>query len=249
MKEYNDEIMVMIDRAQAIEEIAGSVVHEVRNPMAMVSGSLKVMEWKEEMAPYLPQLRGMISEIDRAMGLLSEFIHMTRPKNFELDRGNINDIVLSISELLNAEAVVHRQSIVFDLAPVADICIDGMRFCQVILNLVRNAFEAMEQAKTVTVCTFMEEGQVVFEVTDEGAGFDPSILEDIGSPYKTTKANGSGLGLAACKSIVESHGAEMKVYSSSAGSTVRVVFEVYDAGGLMSDEGEAAPVSQKVVTM
>jgi signal transduction histidine kinase len=186
------------------------------------------MEWKEEMAPYLPQVRGMLSEIDRAMGLMSEFIHMTQPKNFELDRGNINDIVLSISELLQAEAVVHRQAIVFDLAPVEDVRVDGMRFCQVILNLVRNAFEAMEQGKTVTLRTYTEEGRVVFEVTDEGAGFDPSILENLGEPYRTTKANGSGLGLAACKGIVESHGAEMKIDSSPAGSTVRVVFGVCD---------------------
>jgi signal transduction histidine kinase len=236
MKEYNDDIMVLIDRAQAIEEIASSVAHEVRNPMAAVSGSLKVLEWKEDMAPYLPQLRGMISEIDRAMGLLSEFIQMTRPKTFELHRGNINDIVLSISELLNAEAVVHKQSIAFDLEPVDDVGVDGMRFCQVILNLVRNAFEAMGQGKTVTIRTYMEKDRVVFEVNDEGTGFDTSILENIGEPYKTTKSNGSGLGLAACKSIVQSHGAQMEVFSSSSGATIRVFFEPYDADDLAADE-------------
>ncbi|MCL1852560.1 MAG: ATP-binding protein [Peptococcaceae bacterium] len=227
MKEYNDDILILIDRAQAIEEIASSVAHEVRNPMAVVSGSLKVLEWKEELAPYLPQLRGMIREIDRAMGLLSEFIQMTRPKTFELHRGNLNDIVLSISELLNAEAVVHRQAIVFELEPVEDVLVDSMRFCQVILNLVRNAFEAMGQGKTVTIRTYMEEDQVVFEVSDEGAGFDPLIIESFGEPYKTTKENGSGLGLAACKSIVESHKGHMELFSSGTGATVRVVFEAY----------------------
>ncbi|MCL1790841.1 MAG: ATP-binding protein [Peptococcaceae bacterium] len=227
MNEYHDDVLVLIDRAQAIEEIASSVAHEVRNPMAVVSGSLKVLEWKEELAPYLPQLRGMIREIDRAMGLLGEFIQMTRPKTFELHRGNLNDIVLSISELLNAEAVVHRQAIEFELEPVEDVLVDNMRFCQVILNLVRNAFEAMEQGKTVTIRTYMEEDQVVFEVNDEGTGFDPSIAECFGEPYKTTKENGSGLGLAACKSIVESHKGHMELFSTGAGATVRVVFEAY----------------------
>ena len=233
MKEYNDDILVLIDRAQAIEEIASSVAHEVRNPMAVVSGSLKVLEWKEELAPYLPQLRGMIHEIDRAMELLSEFIQMTRPKTFELHRGNINDIVLSISELLNAEAVVHRQAIEFELEPLEDVLIDNMRFCQVILNLVRNAFEAMEQGKTVTIRTYMEEEQVVFEVSDEGTGFDPSILENFGEPYRTTKEKGSGLGLAACKSIVESHGGRMELFSTVAGATVRVLFGVYKDDSLV----------------
>jgi nitrogen fixation/metabolism regulation signal transduction histidine kinase len=97
----------------------------------------------------------------------------------------------------------------------------------------------MEQAKTVTIRTYMEDSQVVFEVKDEGTGFDPSIMENFGEPYKTTKVNGSGLGLAACKSIAESHHARMDCRSDSTGAAVRVLFDSYLDNCLESDEKRA----------
>lgn len=228
----SEDLITIIDRAQGIEEIAGSVAHEVRNPMAVVSGSLSVMRWKEDLAPYTPQFRSMIREIERAMDLLGEFIQITRPKVFEPLPGNLNDIIESIKELLSADAAVHHHAIAYELEPLEDILIDGKCFCQVILNLVRNALESMSlPSKTVTVKTFMEDDKVCFSVTDQGSGFPPCILENWGEPFKTTKANGSGLGLAACRSIAQNHGAQMKVHSGEGGSTVQITFKPISLSG------------------
>ena len=241
MKETDNDIIVLIDHARAIEAIAGSVAHEVRNPMAVVSGSLKVLEWKEDLAPYVPQFRSMIREIDRAVGLLGEFIRITRPKEFELRPGNLNMIVESIQELLSAEALVQRHGIIYELGLIDDVLVDSQRFCQVIINLVRNALEAMSPPpKTVTVKTCMEGDKICFAVIDQGNGFAQEILDNWGKPYQTTKTQGSGLGLAACKYIVENHKAHMEIFSSEHGSTVKILFAPLDTGQWLREQGMLA---------
>jgi signal transduction histidine kinase len=95
---------------------------------------------------------------------------------------------------------------------------------QLILNLVRNGFESMSTGGKLSITTFSTEREVVLSVADEGIGIEPHVLEKLGTPFFTTKLDGTGLGLAVCEGIISRHNGKLKVETSDKGSTFYVYF-------------------------
>lgn len=93
-------------------------------------------------------------------------------------------------------------------------------------NLVRNGLEAMPPGGNLNIRTFMDGKEVVLVVEDQGTGIDPVVLEKIGTPFFTTKDNGTGLGLAVCYSIANRHNANINVVTGPTGTTFFVRFQV-----------------------
>jgi len=107
-----------------------------------------------------------------------------------------------------------------------DIEMDEKDIRQLLLNLARNAFEAMEDGGTLTIRTSAAGGEVVLAVGDTGKGIPKKILDKLGTPFLTTKENGTGLGLAVCYRIAERHGARIVVDTSPQGATFSVRFKI-----------------------
>ncbi|MDD2621239.1 MAG: ATP-binding protein, partial [Syntrophomonadaceae bacterium] len=105
-----------------------------------------------------------------------------------------------------------------------DLFLDNKEIRQLILNLVNNGLEAMSSHGEVTIKTFWEEEKVVLAVQDQGQGVDHSLLDKIGTPFLTTKEQGTGLGLAVCYRIAEQHNAKIDLETSSNGTTFFVKF-------------------------
>ncbi|MHB1128001.1 MAG: ATP-binding protein [Bacillota bacterium] len=102
---------------------------------------------------------------------------------------------------------------------------------QLVLNLVRNGFESMPSGGSLTVKTYAENAQVVLAVKDQGPGITPEIIDKIGTPFITTKENGTGLGLAVCYSIAQRHNARITFDTGPDGTTFYVRFNVKDISG------------------
>ena len=96
---------------------------------------------------------------------------------------------------------------------------------QLILNLYRNGLEAMESGKTLTIRTYMENDDVVLAIEDQGSGIKPEVLEKLGTPFFSTKDNGTGLGLGVCYGIAARHNAKIDIETSSSGTTFFVRFK------------------------
>jgi signal transduction histidine kinase len=95
---------------------------------------------------------------------------------------------------------------------------------QMILNLVRNGLEAMPPGGNLVVKTFTDGDEVIMAVQDQGKGIEPGVLEKIGTPFFTTKENGTGLGLAVCYSIAARHNARIEIETDPEGTTFFVRF-------------------------
>jgi signal transduction histidine kinase len=93
------------------------------------------------------------------------------------------------------------------------------------LNLVHNALDAMPDGGVVTIETYVDNGGVVLSISDEGKGMDSQTYDKLGTPFFTTKENGTGLGLAVCYSIAARHNAKINVKTGSSGTTVYVRFD------------------------
>ncbi len=132
---------------------------------------------------------------------------------------------LMIEEIDRANAIVNNHKMNLQLAIVPDVFVDEKEIRQLILNLVRNAFDAMCQCGILTISTYEEEDFVVLTVKDTGPGISDAIKDKIGAPFITTKETGTGLGLPVCYSIVEKHHAKMSFDSSTKGTIFYLKFK------------------------
>jgi nitrogen-specific signal transduction histidine kinase len=214
-----------LDELNLVGKIAGSVAHEVRNPLTVVRGQLQLLGWNTLLKKYNEQLETMISEIDRAVEMLTELLYMSRPSQTRMERQNINEILNHLYQLLNAEALVNLQEVVYQLGEVPDVMLDKKRFRQVVLNLVNNGLQAMDEHKQVIVKTYASDGKVYFIVKDHGKGIPPEVLKKLGTPFVSTKASGTGLGLAACYNIIAEHQAKIEVETGPQGTTFTIIFD------------------------
>ncbi len=203
-----------IDRVNILGELAASISHELNQPIAasIMNASL-ALQWLEHDPPDLAQARQRTLRIIEAGTLGSEIIDRLRslykkepPKQESL---TMNEVIGEMVGLLRAEATRHAVSVRADLADGLPIVLgDPVQIQQVLMNLMLNGIEAMSDTGGVlTVKSQLKEnGQIEISVNDTGPGLPEGKADQIFDAFFTTKPQGSGMGLAISKSIVESHG-------------------------------------------
>lgn len=218
--------LINIDKLNLMGQMAANIAHEIRNPMTTIRGLLQVFSVKEEFKSHKSYLELMVSEIDKADAIISEFLYMAKDKVMELEYHNLNSIISKLAPLLRANLVAHNLSLRLELGEISEVLLDEKEIKQLILNLAENAMEAMAEGSYITIKTYEENSQVVLVVEDIGKGIPKEIIEKIGTPFFTTKENRAGLGLSVCQSIVERHRAKLSFDSNSEGTSVYISFKV-----------------------
>lgn len=208
-----------------VGEIAASIGHEMRNPMTSVRGFLQMFMGEELLIPYHDYFSLMIEELDRANQIISEFLSLAKNKTITLEKRNLKQIIEALSPLIAVDAIKQDKHLVLDLEDIPDLLLDEKEMRQLILNLVRNGLEAMAVGKTITIKTYTRENNVFLEVTDEGSGIEPDIIDKIDTPFFTTKEQGTGLGLPVCHSIAIRHSATIEVKTNPEGTSFIVAFK------------------------
>ena len=214
-----------LDRLNLLGEMAAGIGHEVRNPMTTVRGFLQMLGGKEDCAKYKQYFDLMIEELDRANSIITEFLSLARNKVIEQKECNLNSIINVLFPLIQADAMRSDKYLKVELEEIPNLILDEKEIRQLILNLARNGLEAMAPDFTLTVRTFTEGEGVVMAVEDQGNGINPGVHEKIGTPFFTTKENGTGLGLAVCYSIARRNNASIDFETSSSGTTFFVRFK------------------------
>jgi hypothetical protein len=206
--------LAQINRVSMLGELSASISHELNQPIAasILDASL-AMKSLDRDPPDLTQARQWTTRIIEAGTLASEIISRLRslykkepPKREPL---TINEVIGEMVGLLRAEATRYAISVRADLAESLPIVVaDRVQIQQVLMNLMLNAIEAMSDTGGVlTVKSQLKEnGQIEISVSDTGPGLPPGKAGQIFDAFFTTKPQGSGMGLAISKSIVESHG-------------------------------------------
>ena len=217
--------MARLERLNLVGQMAAGIGHEIRNPMTTVRGFLQLLGDKEEFIQSKGHFELMIEELDRANSIITEFLSLAKDKVVDLKPLNLNGLIESIYPLVQADAMVSDKDIIMKLQDTEVLLLDEKEIRQLILNLVRNGLEAMSENGKLTIETFMDGEDAVLAVRDEGSGIKPETLEKIGTPFFTTKENGTGLGLATCYSIIARHNAEIQIDTGPSGTTFFVRFK------------------------
>ncbi|WP_020186445.1 PAS domain-containing sensor histidine kinase [Methylopila sp. 73B] len=226
--------LIHMSRFTALGEMASTLAHEINQPLTAIAnyltGSRRILERMEgEQVDLLRDAVGQAAEQAMRAGLV-----IRRLRDF-VRRGDSERQVESLPRLIeeaSALALVGVKErgvrVAFDFDPRATLVLaDRIQVQQVLLNLVRNAIEAMENAsrRELTVATRAggEAGLVTVEVIDTGPGLAPEIADHLFQPFQTTKAQGMGVGLSICRTIVEAHGGRIWA-ESMPGEGVRFAF-------------------------
>lgn len=218
--------MARLERLNLVGEMAASIGHEIRNPMTTVRGFLQVLKGKKGCNQYKDYFDLMVEELDHANSIISQFISLAKDRGLNKEMQNLNTIIEAIFPLIQANVFEADMYINWEPGDIPDLLLDKKEIRQLVLNLVRNGVEAMSPGGNLTVKTFTDNGDVVLSVQDEGTGIEPGVLEKIGTPFFTTKDNGTGLGLAVCHSIAARHNAVIDMDTGPNGTTVFVRFKL-----------------------
>jgi len=220
-----EEQMVRLDKLNVVGQMAAGIAHEIRNPMTTVNGFIQFLKINSDFSKYIEYFDLMIEELNRANSIITGFLSLAKEKSMDLGEENLNRIIQSIAPLIQAEAIMDNKFVRLELAETPNLQLSQNDIRQLILNLVRNGLDASAPGSGIILRTSMEDDHVVFRVEDQGNGIEPQMLEKLGTPFMTTKENGTGLGLVVCYNVVEKHGASIKVETSGSGTTFSVWFK------------------------
>lgn len=210
-KEIEEE-MKKVEGLAMIGELAAGIAHEIRNPMASISGSIEMLKEGLEKDDVNSRLMDIISrEINRLNHLVNDFLLFARPKETSLREFDLNQLILESLELFkNSQYCTQDINTHTDFRHEIRLKSDPEQIKQVLWNLFLNASEAMDNKGTIYVTAGLESNprepdreRVRIVVRDTGKGFDKKVLSQLFIPFFTTKERGSGLGLAIVKRIVE----------------------------------------------
>lgn len=241
--------LVHISRLTAMGEMASTLAHEINQPLSAItnyiSGSLRLLENSDD--PSADKLR---DALDKAGDQAIRAGRIIRHLRQFVSRGESDKRAESLTKLIEeaaALALVGAKErgirVRFDIDPdVNHVLADRVQIEQVLLNLIRNAIEAMsdadceERALTIAAAPISDNGMVEVRVSDTGPGIDPEIAETLFTPFMTTKENGMGVGLSISRTIVAAHGGTISVESEAGvGTTFR--FTLTSIGIGESDDG------------
>ena len=204
------------ERLAAVGEMAAGIAHEIRNPLASISGSAQVLggvavlQEKERNL-----LRIIVRESRRLSDIVEAFLGYARPPD---PHPGPCDIAATLEETLtlfsNSPEVTARHRIVKQVEPHARPAVaDEGQLRQAFFNLARNAIQAMPQGGTMRVQAAPEERSYVIRWSDDGVGMNPAQIQEISQPFRAFRTGGTGLGLAVVYSIVNDHGGSIDVAS------------------------------------
>lgn len=220
-----EEQMVRLDKLNVVGQMAAGIGHEIRNPMTTVRGFLQLLNINSDFKEYRDYFETMISELDRANSIITGFLSMAKDKVIEVAEEDLNRIIGSIAPLIQAEAIMNNKYVKLELGDIHNLLLSENDIRQLILNLVRNGLDASSEGDGITIRTAVVDGQVVLSVQDNGAGIDRVILEKLGTPFLTSKENGTGLGLFICYQIAARHDATIEVETDNSGTTFSLCFK------------------------
>jgi len=218
------------DRMSSLGSMATKVAHEIRNPLGSVKGLAQlVLESAHSAEDVHDYAERIVREVDRLSNIVAELLDYSQRKPLTLEAVDLNELVHETLEVARFREGARNPTLLQELdLELPRVRMDRNRFMQALLNIILNALQAVGPDGAVTLSTYTEETvrgeNIVLEVSDNGPGIPPDVLEHVFDPFYTTKDQGSGLGLAIAFTIVREHHGILEVSSKvGQGATFRIV--------------------------
>jgi two-component system sensor histidine kinase HydH len=227
-----------VEKMASIGEMAAGMAHEIKNPLASLTGSIQLLS--EEIrydADHERLMRIILREADRLSSLVNNFLLYARPPAGIVEAIEIDKVLTDTVELLKKDAATNgRITITSKIQSAIWISIDPVHLRQIFWNLLLNAAEAIDGDGVIDVEMYASKNRHVFaRITDDGCGMTPEELKSIFNPFFTTKPAGTGLGLSIVHRIFEAYDAWLNVDSEAGkGTTITLQFKQIEPPALLT---------------
>ncbi len=254
--EEREQRLIRSERLATVGRMAAQITHEVRNPLASIGLYAELLGDEFGERPEARRLVNSItSEVDRLTEITETYLRFARLPRPRLEKEDLSALVASVVEFARAELLQAGIVLQTDLDPGVEVAADESQLRQALLNLIRNAREAMERGGRLTVrVAARPDGLAEIEIGDTGSGIAREHLSKLFDPFFSTKAKGTGLGLALVQQIAVEHGGRVDVESgggdlgTNAGTTFRFLLPMLreavplaGSGAMGEATPEAAP--------
>ncbi len=226
------EAMARKEKLMALGHLAAGVAHEIRNPLSSIKGLAKYFAERTPPGGEAQELAlVMAKEADRLNRVVSELLELVRPAHLNYQPVDINALIHHSLQLVSQDAQSRGIELQFTPRPeLTSIKADPDRLNQVLLNLYLNAMQAIGRDGVIHVSASEADRQrVKIVVKDSGKGMSDEELQAIFTPYFTTKADGTGLGLAVVQNIIEQHGGTIRAESQPGAGAIFTLWLPVDA--------------------
>ncbi|MFA6916346.1 MAG: ATP-binding protein [Parachlamydiales bacterium] len=216
------------DRMKELGEMAAKVAHEIRNPLGGIKGFAALLQRDLAANPELQKMAHYIVEgTDTINHLVNNVLTYSRPMDLHLESIDLNELLKEIIDYMRADALMtaKHQLVIHSKDEKIFAPVDASQFKSALLNIVINGIQAMPDGGKIEITLRRDPKMAVVIVKDEGTGIAPENLENIFSPFFTTKEQGNGFGLAEVYKIMQVHGGTIDVESEiGKGSTFALHF-------------------------
>jgi signal transduction histidine kinase len=202
---------VVAARGDSMTRMAAMVAHEIRNPLGVMRGTVELM--RERVGSDLPAWQGerfddLLGEVERLRRLTDDFLSLGKPPPLATATVDLSEVLSEAARA--AEATFREVKVSCRFSPLPPITGDPGRLRQVFANLLANASQAQERGE-IELSAAADDGVAQVRVHDSGPGMPPAVRERLFDPFVTTKAGGTGLGLAVAQMIVKGHGGTLSL--------------------------------------
>jgi len=219
-----------------IGKLYSTMAHEIRNPLGMISLHAKIiskniekleLKDKEILESLMNSTNSINSASQNLETLLTELIDYSKPMSLEKTETSLEKVLLEVINLIKPSFDANNVNLSFEnlLNKNYKVNFDGSKINQAVLNIIKNALEISKSKDEVKISIDYnkEENSILIKISDEGVGISPEHREKIFTPYFTTKKDGTGLGLAQAKKIMEAHGGNLLIASTSEKGTTFIM--------------------------
>jgi PAS domain S-box-containing protein len=208
------------ERLSTLGEMSAGIAHEMRNPLAVISGYTKMLSKKADasMKPAVEAIAGEVAVMDR---IITDFLSFAKPTDMVASEVDLKELLEGcLGSLKERSGGIH---ISVNAGALPRIKADEVLLRQACTNLLQNALESMPEGGELKITGFVDD-HICISISDTGHGIPETIRDKIFLPFYTTKEKGTGLGLAIVHKIVVSHGGDIKVETGDKGTTFTIRF-------------------------
>ncbi|MCM2980095.1 sensor histidine kinase [Niallia circulans] len=216
------------EKLRTTGQLAAAVAHEIRNPITVVKGFIQLHEKDKEIPEHIKkQYKLMLDELEAAETVISDFLSLAKPSETKTEIISVKLALHTVMDLLNSYAMNDTIHIELESETDYKIQCNIMEFKQLFVNLLKNAIEASQPGDTIHVKLIGELDELKIVIIDNGTGMNEEQLEQIGTPFYSLKAKGTGLGLMICYNIIEKYDGTIHFKSEEGkGTEVTVTFPI-----------------------
>ncbi|WP_430785755.1 ATP-binding protein [Virgibacillus flavescens] len=221
-KKEAEEMMIRSEKMSVAGQLAAGIAHEIRNPLTSLKGFMQLLQAgvnrKEE------YYKIMIDEIEKMENITSELLFISKPLTNNKKEEIVEVMVHEIVSLLLPQARLKNVDIKWERQSKHFVNCDRSQIKQVLINIVKNAIEAMGAKGTIAINIWTENEKVIIAIIDDGLGIPEEVIHKLGEPFFTTKKSGTGLGLMITNQILEKHNGKLQIERNpDKGSTFKII--------------------------